>query len=48
MTSRRTFLAQAGIVSAGMMLAPQLLSAKSKNGVGLQLYSLRDQLPKDP
>lgn len=48
MTSRRTFLAQAGIVSAGMMLAPALLSAKSKNGVGLQLYSLRDQLPKDP
>jgi sugar phosphate isomerase/epimerase len=47
MTTRRTFLAQAGIVSAGMMLAPQLLSAKSKNGVGLQLYSLRDQLPKD-
>jgi sugar phosphate isomerase/epimerase len=47
MTTRRTFLTQAGIVSAGMMLAPQLLSAKSKNGVGLQLYSLRDQLPKD-
>jgi sugar phosphate isomerase/epimerase len=47
MTSRRTFLAQAGLVSAGMVLAPTLLSAKSKNGVGLQLYSLRDQLPKD-
>jgi sugar phosphate isomerase/epimerase len=47
MTSRRTFLAQAGIVSAGMVLAPSILSAKSKNGVGLQLYSLRDQLPKD-
>jgi sugar phosphate isomerase/epimerase len=29
------------------MLAPQLLSAKGKKGVGLQLYSLRDQLPKD-
>lgn len=47
MTSRRTFLAQAGIVSAGMVLSPSLLSAKTKNGVGLQLYSLRDQLPKD-
>jgi sugar phosphate isomerase/epimerase len=47
MTSRRKFLAQAGIVSAGMVLAPGLLSAKSKNGVGLQLYSLREQLPKD-
>jgi sugar phosphate isomerase/epimerase len=47
MTSRRTFLAQAGLVSAGMVLAPQLLSAKGKKGPGLQLYSLRDQLPKD-
>ncbi|MGY4536926.1 sugar phosphate isomerase/epimerase [Mucilaginibacter sp. UYNi724] len=48
MTSRRTFLAQAGLASAGMVLAPSLLSAKSLNGVGIQLYSLRDQLPKDP
>jgi sugar phosphate isomerase/epimerase len=47
MTNRRTFLAQAGIISAGVMLAPQLLSAKEKNGAGLQLYSLRDQLPAD-
>jgi sugar phosphate isomerase/epimerase len=47
MTSRRKFLAQAGLVSAGMVLAPQLLSAKGKKGPGLQLYSLRDQLPKD-
>lgn len=47
MTTRRNFLAQAGLLSAGIMLAPQLVSAKSKNGVGLQLYSLRDQLPKD-
>jgi sugar phosphate isomerase/epimerase len=48
MITRRTFLAQAGLASAGMVLAPNLLSAKSPNGVGLQLYSLRDQLPKDP
>lgn len=47
MTTRRKFLAQAGLMSAGVMLAPQILSAKGKNGVGLQLYSLRDQLPKD-
>jgi sugar phosphate isomerase/epimerase len=47
MTTRRTFLAQAGLLSAGVMLAPQLLSAKTKNGAGLQLYSLRDQLPAD-
>lgn len=47
MTTRRNFLAQAGLASAALMLAPQLLSAKGKTGVGLQLYSLRDQLPKD-
>ena len=47
MTTRRTFLAQAGLVAAGVMIKPNLLSAKSTNGVGLQLYSLRDQLPKD-
>jgi sugar phosphate isomerase/epimerase len=47
MTNRRTFLAQAGLFSAGMMLAPELLSAKGTGRVGLQLYSLRDQLPKD-
>ncbi|PAW93831.1 xylose isomerase [Mucilaginibacter sp. MD40] len=46
-TTRRTFLAQAGMAAAGIMLAPQLASAKSLNGIGLQLYSLRDELPKD-
>lgn len=46
-TTRRKFLAQAGLLSAGIMIAPQLLSAKGSNVVGLQLYSLRDQLPKD-
>lgn len=40
-------MAQAGLLSAGAMLAPSLLSAKEKNGAGLQLYSLRDQLPAD-
>ncbi len=47
MTNRRKFLKQAGLISAGAMIAPQLLSAKPANMVGLQLYSLRDQLPKD-
>ncbi len=47
MTNRRKFLTQAGIISAGIMIAPQLLSAKSSHTVGLQLYSLRDQLPRD-
>jgi len=47
MTTRRKFLTQAGMISAGIMIAPQLLSAKTSGTVGLQLYSLRDQLPKD-
>ena len=47
MSTRRKFLAQAGLVSAGVMVAPQLLLAKANGKVGLQLYSLRDQLPKD-
>jgi len=47
MTTRRKFLTQAGLISAGVLIAPKLLSAKPNNIVGLQLYSLRDQLPKD-
>ena len=47
MSTRREFLTQTAIVSAGLMIAPQLLSAKSSSVIGLQLYSLRDQLPKD-
>ncbi|MDB5158175.1 MAG: sugar phosphate isomerase/epimerase [Mucilaginibacter sp.] len=47
MTNRRTFLTQAGLLSAGVIIAPNLLSAKPVKNVGLQLYSLRDQLPKD-
>jgi sugar phosphate isomerase/epimerase len=48
MTNRRTFLAQAGLASAALMVAPKLLSAAgSRLTPGIQLYSLRDQLPKD-
>ncbi|RYE20900.1 MAG: twin-arginine translocation signal domain-containing protein, partial [Sphingobacteriales bacterium] len=47
MINRRKFLGQAGMAGAAMMIAPKLLSAKSVNKVGIQLYSLRDYLPKD-
>ncbi|HEY4196705.1 MAG TPA: sugar phosphate isomerase/epimerase [Mucilaginibacter sp.] len=47
MTTRRTFLAQAGLATAGALLAPSLLKAAAKSYPGLQLYTLRDQLPKD-
>jgi sugar phosphate isomerase/epimerase len=46
MTNRRTFIAQAGLLSAGMMIKPAFLKAMPKDKiVGLQLWSMRDQLP---
>jgi sugar phosphate isomerase/epimerase len=47
MTNRRTFILQAGLLGAGLSLAPQLLSAKTKAVAGLQLFTLRQQLPHD-
>ena len=48
MTTRRDFLTQAGFLSAAALLAPALVKAAAGNHVvGLQLYTLRDQLPKD-
>ncbi len=49
MTQRRTFLKQAGILSAGLMLTkPSMLLAKpSTLKPGLQLYTLRDYIGKD-
>lgn len=47
MTTRRTFLTQAGLATAGVLLAPGLLKAATGHKPGIQLYSLRDQLPKD-
>lgn len=47
MTSRRNFLAQAGILSAGLLAAPKLLLASPPKKVGLQLYTLRNIIAKD-
>jgi sugar phosphate isomerase/epimerase len=49
MTNRRTFLTQAGLASAGLLMAPSLLkaAAAATGKPGIQLYSLRDLLPKD-
>lgn len=46
MTTRRTFIQQAGLLSTGLLINPSIFLAKDKV-VGLQLYSLRDVLPKD-
>jgi sugar phosphate isomerase/epimerase len=48
MTTRRAFLTQAGLFATGALLMPKLTSAKIDGKAGLQLYSLREQLPKDP
>lgn len=47
MTTRRKFLTQAGLLGAGIILAPAIAKAKTKAVAGLQLYTLREQLPKD-
>ncbi len=48
MTTRRAFLTQAALFATGALLMPKLTSAKIDGKAGLQLYSLREQLPKDP
>ncbi|POY37298.1 sugar phosphate isomerase/epimerase [Solitalea longa] len=46
--SRKTFLKQSGITAAALSLMPEILFAGTKQTkIGLQLYSLRDFLPKD-
>lgn len=48
MTTRRNFLTQAGLLTgAAVLLKSELLSAKPTGTLGLQLYSLREYLPKD-
>lgn len=50
MNSRRTFIKQTGLLVAGATILPalpSLASAPAKRVAGLQLYSLRDLLPKD-
>ncbi|GAA4304499.1 sugar phosphate isomerase/epimerase [Compostibacter hankyongensis] len=51
MTSRRSFLKQGTLLSLGIGLGPSLLSAcsgSSSNKIGLQLYTVRDAMQKDP
>src|SRR5579863_1240855 len=47
MSSRRTFLQQAGLTTTGLMLRPKGLFA-SKPLIGLQLYTVRNEIGKDP
>jgi sugar phosphate isomerase/epimerase len=47
MINRRSFLQQTGIISAGIMLTPSFLTAKTNRQYGLQLFAFRQQLPKE-
>ncbi len=47
MNTRRSFIKQSGLLTAGLMMDPSDLLKKQKN-VGIQLYSVRDEIFKDP
>ncbi len=47
MSNRRTFIQQAALISAGMLVNPADLISKPRQKVGLQLYTLRNLISKD-
>src|SRR5471030_823206 len=47
MTSRRSFIKTSAVLSAGLLVAPSLF-AYDKKYIGLQLYTVRDAMGKDP
>jgi sugar phosphate isomerase/epimerase len=47
MTTRRSFLKTSAVLSAGLLVAPKLF-AYDKKYIGLQLYTVRDYMAKDP
>lgn len=47
MNNRRNFIKQSGLLSAGLLLNPSELLKKQKT-VGIQLYTLRELVAKDP
>ena len=47
MTNRRIFIQQATMISAGILANPVDLFSKPNQKVGLQLYTLRNQISKD-
>lgn len=48
MTTRRDFLTTAALLSAGLLVSPTLLAAPPKRYIGLQLYTVRAAMEKDP
>lgn len=49
MTNRRTFIQQLSLIAASMLAQPLLASTeKHDRSIGLQLYTIRDAMAKDP
>lgn len=49
MNTRRSFLKQAGLITPAVLLMPNLIWAdKNQHPIGIQLYTLRDLIFKDP
>ncbi|HEY0177748.1 MAG TPA: sugar phosphate isomerase/epimerase [Pedobacter sp.] len=47
MTTRRSFIKSSALLSAGLLISPHLF-AYDKKYIGLQLYTVRDYMQKDP
>lgn len=47
MTTRRSFIKTSSVLSAGLVVAPSAFNQK-KSLIGLQLYTVRDAMAKDP
>lgn len=47
MTSRRSFIKQSGVLTAGLMVEPSGLFYR-RSAMGIQLYTLRNEIEKDP
>lgn len=47
MTSRRTFIINSSLATAAVLAVPSFAFTMNKKEIGLQLYTLREELPKD-
>lgn len=47
MNSRRNFLKQTSLAAAGILIMPTFACKAQQKRIGIQLYSLREELPKD-
>ncbi|MBL0736867.1 sugar phosphate isomerase/epimerase [Flavobacterium sp. GN10] len=47
MISRRNFIVTTGLVATAVLASPSFAFSMNKKEIGLQLYTLRDELPKD-